>query len=154
MVFISATTRTSSTAETLLGIIIDSELNLENHLNSICNKMSRKFNSLDSIINNCMPLGKYKILMKIFIESQFSVLSYGCLTQKKSLKNCLFWPILTVYSDYNFIPEILRQLDLQLKPYHIWHLKFDAGFLKPSRLSSSLETRTCLLPLCKIFATG
>ena len=74
VVFISATTITSSTAETLLGIIIDSELNLENNLNLICNKMSRKINSLDRIINNCMPLGKYKILMKIFIESQFSVL--------------------------------------------------------------------------------
>ena len=74
VVFISATRITSSTAETLLGIIIDSELNFENHLNSLCNKVSRKINSLDCIINNCMPLGKQKILMKIFIESQFNVL--------------------------------------------------------------------------------
>ena len=61
MVFISATTITSSTAETVVGIIIDSELNFENHLNSLCNKVSRKINSLDCIINNCMPLGKQKI---------------------------------------------------------------------------------------------
>ena len=74
VVFISATRITSSTTETLLGIIIDSEHNFENHLNSLCNKVSRKINSLDCIINNCMPLSKQKILMKIFIESQFNVL--------------------------------------------------------------------------------
>ena len=32
----------SSTAETLLGITIDSELNFDNHLSAICNKMSKK----------------------------------------------------------------------------------------------------------------
>ena len=37
---------TSSTAETLLGITIDSELNFENHLSALCNKVSRKINAL------------------------------------------------------------------------------------------------------------
>ena len=37
---------TSSTAETLLGITIDSELHFENHLSAICNKMSRNVNAL------------------------------------------------------------------------------------------------------------
>ena len=32
----------SSTAETLFGITIDSDLNFENHLSAICNKVSRK----------------------------------------------------------------------------------------------------------------
>ena len=40
---------TSSTAETLLGITIDSELNFENHLSAICNKVSRKINALGRI---------------------------------------------------------------------------------------------------------
>ena len=35
-----------------------------------------------------------------------------------------------VYSYYNFIPELLRQLDMELKLYHIWHLKFGARFPK------------------------
>ena len=35
------TTITSSTAETLLGILIDSELNFENYVLSICNKRRR-----------------------------------------------------------------------------------------------------------------
>ena len=32
----------------------------------------------------------------------------------------------------NFMLEILRQLDMELKLYHIWHLKFGAVVLKLS----------------------
>ena len=46
---------TSSTAETLLGITIDSELNFENHLCAMYNKVSRKINALRRIANY-MPL--------------------------------------------------------------------------------------------------
>ena len=60
----------SSTAETLLGITIDSELNVENHLCAICNNVSRKINALGRIANY-MPLEKLRIVMKTFIESQF-----------------------------------------------------------------------------------
>ena len=63
-------TSRSSTAETLLGINIDSELNFENHLYAICNKVSRKINDLGRIANY-MPLEKRRIVMKTFIESQF-----------------------------------------------------------------------------------
>ena len=59
---------TFCTAETLLGIIIDSEFKFENHLNSICNKVSRKINVLGRVINNCMLLGKRRTLAKIFNE--------------------------------------------------------------------------------------
>ena len=58
---------TSSTAKTLLGITIDSELNLENHLSAMCNKMSRKI-----IYFNYILLEKRRIVMKTFIESQFN----------------------------------------------------------------------------------
>ena len=60
----------SSTAETLPGITIDSELNVENHLCAICNNVSRKINALGRIANY-MPLEKLRIVMKTFIESQF-----------------------------------------------------------------------------------
>ena len=60
---ISRMTITSSTAETLLRIIIESELNLKNHLNFMFNKVSRKINAFRHVITNCMPLGKRKILM-------------------------------------------------------------------------------------------
>ena len=62
---------TSSTAETLLGITIDSELNFENHLSAICNKVSRKINALGRIANY-MPLEKRRIVMKTFTESQYN----------------------------------------------------------------------------------
>ena len=54
---------TFSTAETLLGITIDSELNFENHLSAICNKVSRKINALRRIANY-MPLEKRRIVME------------------------------------------------------------------------------------------
>ena len=57
---------TSSTAETLLGINIGSELNFQNHLSAICNKASKKINSLGRIFNY-MPLEKRRIVMKTFI---------------------------------------------------------------------------------------
>ena len=62
---------TSSTAETLLGITIDSELNFENHLSAICNKVSRKSNAF-GWITNYMYLEKREIVMKTFIEYQFN----------------------------------------------------------------------------------
>ena len=63
---------TSSTAETLVGIAIpDSELDFENHLSAICNKVSRKINALGRIANY-IPLEKRRIVMKTFIESQFN----------------------------------------------------------------------------------
>ena len=45
VVYIDRIQITSSTAETLLGITIDSGLNFENHVSAICNKMSRKINA-------------------------------------------------------------------------------------------------------------
>ena len=62
---------TSSTAKTLLDITIDSELNFENHLSAIYNKISRKINVLRWIANY-MPQEKRRILMKTFIKSQFN----------------------------------------------------------------------------------
>ena len=59
---------TSTTAETLLDITIDSEVNFENQLSAICNKVKRKINALGWIANY-MSLEKRHIVMKTFIES-------------------------------------------------------------------------------------
>ena len=61
----------SRTVETLLGITIDSELNFDNHLSAICNKVNRKINALGRIANY-MSLEKRRIVMKTFIESLFN----------------------------------------------------------------------------------
>ena len=53
---------TSSTSEILLSITIDSELNFENHLSAICNKVSRNINALGWIANY-MSAEKRRIVM-------------------------------------------------------------------------------------------
>ena len=72
---------TSSTAETLLGITIDSELNFENHLSAICNKVSRKINAFGRIANS-ISLEKRRTVMKIFIESQFNYYPFQYMKEK------------------------------------------------------------------------
>ena len=62
---------TSSTAETLLCITIDSELNYKNHLSGICNKVRTKIYFLGQIANY-VSLEKRRIMMNTFIESQFN----------------------------------------------------------------------------------
>ena len=118
VVSISGTTVTSSTAEIFLGIIIDSVLNFENYLNSICNKASRKINALGRVISNCIPLSKRRTLIKIFDQCQFNYCPLIC-----QFNYCpLIWMLQTHIHfeiDKIFIPEILGQLDMELKPYHI-----------------------------------
>ena len=77
---------TSSSAETLLGITIDSELNFENHLYAICNKVSRKTNALVEIAND-MSLEKGRIAMKTFIESQFNYRSLIWMFNSRTINN-------------------------------------------------------------------
>ena len=62
---------TTSTKETLLGILIDSELSFDQHVSSIYSKASKKLHSLGRIAT-FMPFEKRRTLMKGFIESQFS----------------------------------------------------------------------------------
>ena len=62
---------TSSTAETLLGITNYSEVNFENHLSAVCDKVSRKINALGRMANY-MSLEIRGIVMKTFIEFQFN----------------------------------------------------------------------------------
>ena len=40
----------TSTKETLLGILIDSELNFDQHVSSICSKASKKLHALGALL--------------------------------------------------------------------------------------------------------
>ena len=77
---------TSSFAETILGITIDSELNFENRRSALCNKVSRKMNALGRIINY-MPLEKSSIVMKTFIESQFNYCQLIWMLHSRTINN-------------------------------------------------------------------
>ena len=105
---------TSSTAETLLGITFDSELNFENHLSAICNKVSRKINALGRIANY-KPLEKSLIVMKTFIESQFNYCPLICMFHSRTMNikiNRLHKRALRiVYSDFKSSFEGLLMKD-------------------------------------------
>ena len=61
----------SSPSEKLLGITLDSELKFEEHINKTCKTVNKKLNALHRI-GNQMSLDKQKMLLRAFIESQFS----------------------------------------------------------------------------------
>ena len=61
----------TSTKETLLGILIDSEPSFDQHISSICSKASKKLHALERIAS-FMSFNKRRTLMKAFIESQFN----------------------------------------------------------------------------------
>ena len=55
------------------------------------------------------------------------------ITLTVSMKETAELSILTIHVVYSDYAEILRQLDLELKTYYIWHLKFETKFLKSSK---------------------
>ena len=62
---------TNSTEEKLLSIKFDSKLSFENHVSSLCDKVSQKLHVLTRIINY-MNLSKRKAPIKTFVISQFN----------------------------------------------------------------------------------
>ena len=55
----------------LLGVTIDNGLNFSEHISNLCKKVSTKLHAL-ARVSNFMRHGKLRLLMKAFIESQFS----------------------------------------------------------------------------------
>ena len=60
-----------SVEEKLLGVTIDKNLNFNSHLSILCKKDGQKFTALARIAK-LLPFHKRRILLKSFIESQFS----------------------------------------------------------------------------------
>ena len=60
-----------SSLEKLLGVKIDSKLKFNEHLIKLCKEASGKVTALARLIN-IVPMDRKKILMKSFVESQFS----------------------------------------------------------------------------------
>ena len=60
-----------SSEEKLLGVTIDKNLNFKSHLSILCNKVSQKVSALARVVK-LVPFEKKIILLKTFIESQFS----------------------------------------------------------------------------------
>ena len=62
---------TNSIKEKLLGVTIDNDLKFESHIESLCSKASQKLYAL-SRMSSYMGLGQRRLIMKSFINSQFS----------------------------------------------------------------------------------
>ena len=60
-----------SSHEKLLGLIIDKNLNFNQHLTTLCKNVRAKVTALARMVK-IIPLEKKRLLMKAFIESQFS----------------------------------------------------------------------------------
>ena len=70
----------------LLGVTIDNKLDFKEHVSKLCKKVSSKLHAL-ARISNCMCQDKLRILMKSFIESQFSYCPLVWMFHSRTLNN-------------------------------------------------------------------
>ena len=76
----------TSTKETLLGILIDSELSFDQHISVICSKASKKLHALGRTAS-FIYFTKYRTLMKAFIESQFNYCPLIWMLHSRTMNN-------------------------------------------------------------------
>ena len=75
-----------SSSEELLGIKIDSNLNFQDHIISLCSKANKKLSTL-SRVSKYMDINKRRMLMKSYIFGQFNYCSLVWMCHSKSLNN-------------------------------------------------------------------
>ena len=82
---------------------IDSDLTFDKHLFSICNKVAKKINVLNRLVNY-MSLDKRRMVMKTFIESQYNYHPLIWMFHSRTLNNKINRlherTLRIVYSDY------------------------------------------------------
>ena len=93
----------SSKSEKLLGIIIDKDLNFEEHITNLCKKASQKLNAISRLTPYMSPFNR-KLLVNAFFYSQFGYcpLVWMCHTRRLNNKiNILHERCLRlIYNDY------------------------------------------------------
>ena len=72
----------------LLGITIDKKNNFNEHVTKICKKVSAKLHAL-ARISNFISHDKLRLLMKSFVESQFSYCPLVWMFHSRALNNCI-----------------------------------------------------------------
>ena len=70
----------------LLGIKLDNKLDFNDHITNICKKANSKLHAL-ARVSNLMNKDKLRILMKAFIESQFSYCPLVWMFHSRTLNN-------------------------------------------------------------------
>ena len=111
----------SSPSEKLLGITLDSELKFEEHINKICNIVNKKLNALHRIGSH-MSLDKRKMLLRAFIESQFSYCPLIWMFHSRTLNNKINRlhekALRIVYGDYKSKFDELLEKDSSFSIHH------------------------------------
>ena len=79
---------TSSNEEKLLGIFLDSKLNFESHIASLCRKANQKINAL-ARLNNYLTTNQINLLLTSVIKSQFTYYPLIWMFTSRYLNNVL-----------------------------------------------------------------
>ena len=110
-----------SQSEKLLGMTVDKNLNFNLHLKGLCKKVSQKVSALARIVG-FLPFHKRHIIMKTFIESQFSYCPLVWMFCSRSMNNRINHiherALRLVYQDYVTTFEDLLKKDNSLCFHH------------------------------------
>ena len=110
-----------SKSEKLLGVLIDKNLNFEDHLATVCKKASQKVSALARVAR-ILSFQKRRIILNTFIESQFSYCPLVWMFCSKKLNRRINHiherAIRLVYDDYTSTFEQLLQKDKTLIFHH------------------------------------
>ena len=107
--------------EKLFGITLSSELKFEEHINKTFNIVSKKLNALHRIESN-MSLDKQKMLLRVFIESQFNCCPLIWMFHSRTLNNKINRlhgkALRIVYGDYKSKFDELLEKDSSFSIHH------------------------------------
>ena len=110
-----------SSEEKLLGVTIDKNLNFNSHLAKLCKKVGQKVTALARIVK-LLPFHKRRIILKTFIESQFSYCPLVWMFCSKEMNNKINHiherALRLVYIDYNSSFEELLKKDKSITVHH------------------------------------
>ena len=110
-----------SANEKLLGVTIDKNLNFNSHLSILCKKFGQKVTALARIVK-LLPFYKRRILLKTFIESQFSyctlVWMFYSRQMNRKINHVHERALRLVYEDYTSSFDELLQNDKTISIHH------------------------------------
>ena len=107
-----------SQVEKLLGMLVDKDLSFEPHLKKLCKKVNQKVSALVRIAS-ILPFHRRRILLKTFIESQFSycplIWMFCSCGMNRKINHIHERALRVVYRDYTSSFEELLSKDKSLK---------------------------------------
>ena len=110
-----------SAVEKLLGVTIDKNLNFNSHLSTLCKKVSQKVTALARIVK-LLPFHKRRIILKTFIESQFSycplVWMFCSRKMNRKINHVHERALRLVYNDYRSSFDELLKIDKSISIHH------------------------------------